>query len=368
LRAVSQLSLSYSIADQNFARTQSIGILNYSLEMLHGLARRPEMAKLHVLSNSSLSDRLRLPPEIPISLHDSALRNMAGRIAWDQWGAYRAGKRLGNKWLFLPKGYASFLRPCPVNLATCVADASYEYYKRVYPNQNSFSRKWYFDFCVRGTIKYSKIIFTISDFTSSEVARIARDYGIVPPRIQTIGIGFNKPEPEHFEKRPRLLALAGWWPHKRTDLAIEYLSRWHDRSGYAGTVEWVGRFPSGVQPPKRQGWIIHSRLPDADFRRLKAEAQALIYFSDYEGFGMPPVEAAILGTCPVYSDLPATREVMRDAGLSFENRSYESFEKALNTALGVERDTIAHWGAELLQRHNSADVINRVIKGLSETG
>ena len=364
---MSQLSLSYSIADQNFATTHSLGILNLSLEMLHGLARRPEVKKLNVLSNSTLSDRLKLPPEVPVSLHDSALRNAAGRIAWDQWGAYREGKRLGNKWLFLPKGYASFLGPCPVNLATCVADASYEYYKRVYPKHASFFRRWYFDCSVRGTIKYSKIIFTISDFTSSEVARIAKDYGITPPRIQTIGIGFNKPEPQRVEKQPRLLVLAGWWPHKRTDLAIDYLSRWHDRSGFKGTIEWVGRFPTGLQPPKRPGWIAHSRLPDADFRRLKGEAQALIYFSDYEGFGMPPVEAAILGTCPVYSDLPATREVMGKAGLSFENRSYESFANALNTALKVQRETIDGWGAELLQRHNPADVLNRVIKGLGET-
>jgi hypothetical protein len=364
---VSQLSLSYSLADQCFARTQSLGILNLSVQMLQFLARRPEIEKLNVLSNSSLSDRLQLPPEIPVSLHDSALRNMAGRIVWDQWGAYAQGKRLGNKWLFLPKGYASFMRPCPVNLATCVADASYEYYKRVYPKKVTFFRKWYFDFCVRGTIKYSKIIFTISDFTAAEVIRIAHDYGIAPPRVQMIGIGFTRPEHLQVEKKPRIVVFAGWWPHKRTDLAIQYMARWCDRTGYKGTVEWIGRFPTGVRPPELPGWIVHSRLPDADFKRLKAEAQALVYFSDYEGFGMPPVEATIVGTCPVYSDLPATREVMAGAGCFFDNRSYDSFEKALNRAMTVPPETIETWASELLRRHNWPDVVNRVIKGLSES-
>jgi hypothetical protein len=367
VRAVSELSLSYSIADQSFAQTQSIGILNLSVQMLHCLAVRPEIRKLNVLSNSTLNDRLHLPAQVPVTLHDSALRNLTGRIAWDQWGAYAQGKRLGNKWLFLPKGYASFLRACPVNLATCVADASYEYYKRVYPKEVPFLKKWYFDFCVRGTIKYSKIIFTISDYTSAEVLRIAKDYGIRPPRVQTIGIGFTAPERLSLEKKPRIVVLAGRWPHKRTDLAIDYLARWHERSGFKGTIEWVGRFPPGVQPPQLPRWVVHSRLPDAEFKRLKAEAQALVYFSDYEGFGMPPVESSIFGTCPVYSDLPATREVMAGAGCSFENQSYESFEKAINTALQTSPDVVESWGSELLKRHNWDDVVNRVIQGLRET-
>ncbi len=363
---MTELSLSYSLADQTFAKTQSIGILNHSVHLINYLARRPEIRKLDVLSNSTLSDRLELPPEVRVSLHDSAFQNLVGRIAWDQWGAYAEGRKLGNKWLFLPKGYASFLRKCPMNLATVVADASYEYYKRVYPNAVPFFKKWYFDFCVRATIRFSKIIFTNSEYTCTEVVRIAKDYGIEPPRLQMIGIGFTRPELEAVDKKPRVVVLAGRWPHKRTDLAIEFMRRWHDRTKFQGTVEWVGRFPPGVKAPERPNWIVHSRLPDPAFKRLKAEAQALVYFSDYEGFGMPPVESAIAGTCPVFSDLPATREVMGDAGISFENRSYESFEKALNSALLVRQETVAKWGDELLRRHNWADVINRVVKGLSE--
>ena len=364
VRGVSQLSLSYSLADQNFAKTQSIGILNLSVQMLEFLARRPEIRKLNVLSNSSLNDRLNLPAGVPVSLHDSADRNLPGRIMWDQWGAYAEGKKLGNKWLFLPKGYASFVRPCPVNLATCVADASFEYYTRVYPQEVPYFRKWYFNLCVRGTIKYSKIIFTISDYTTSEVLRIAKSYRLEPPPVRTIGIGFTRPEIGEVEKKPRIVVLAGRWPHKRTDLAVEYLKRWHERTGFKGTVEWVGRFPPGLKVPELPGWIVQTRLSDPDFRQLKAEARALVYFSDYEGFGMPPVESAILGTCPVYSDLPVTREVMGGAGCSFDNKSYESFEKALNQAFVVAPDVIAEWGSTLLARHNWPDVVNRVLAGL----
>lgn len=359
--------MSYSIADQNFAQTQSIGILNLSVQMLHHLAGRPEIRKLNVLSNSSLSDRLHLPADVPVTLHDSAFRNMRGRVIWDQWGAYAEGARLGNRWLFLPKGYASFMRSCPVGLATCVADASYEYYKRHYPSEVPFLKKWYFDFCVRGTIKYSTVIFTISDYTSQEVARIAGDYGLKPPRIQTIGIGFDRPNVQRFEKQDRIVVLAGRWPHKRTDLAISYLAEWQKRTKFTGTVEWVGRFPPGLKTPELPRWIVHSRLPDAEFKRLKGEARVLVYFSDYEGFGMPPVEAAIAGTCPVFSDLPATREVMAGAGVAFDNKSYESFETAMKQALLIPRETVDAWGEALLNRHHWAGVVERVVRGLAES-
>ena len=53
----------------------------------------------------------------------------------------------------------------------------------------------------------------------------------------------------------------------------------------------------------------------AELRRLYQSAEALVFPSFYEGFGMPPLEAMRLG-CPVIaSDIPALREVCGDAAL-----------------------------------------------------
>ena len=360
---MSALSLTYSIADQNFARTDSIGILNLSVQMVHFLAERTEIQRLNVLSNSSLTERLLLPPRVPVKLHESAFRSMLGRIRWDQWGAYAEAARLRDKWLFLPKGYASFVRSCPVKLATCMADTSFEYYRRHYPGAAPRLKQWYFDSCVRGTLKHSDIIFTISDFSGKEAVRVANDLGIKPPPVRTIGIGFY-PRKENFQKQARIMVLASALPHKRTALAIEYLARWQSKTEFSGTVEWVGRFPAGVRPPALPRWIVHARLPEVEYKRLKGEARVLVYFSEYEGFGMPPVEAAIAGACPVYSDLPATREVMGGAGCAFQNESYESFESGLNQALRVAPEQVEKWGAELLARHHWPDVAERVVSGL----
>jgi len=360
-RSVSAFNLTYSVADQNFQQTKSVGILNLSVQLVGRLAQRPEVKRLTVLSNRTLDDWLTLPAQVPLQHHDQAIAGKLGRIWWDQFGVYRAARRSGNHWLFLPKGFASFAGRCPVKLVTCVADANHDYYRRHYPHSMPKLESWYFRQALKATVRDSKIVFTISDFTSTEVARLAGDYGVPAPLIRTIGIGFPPRAVRAPEKRDRILVLTSRWPHKRTDLAVAYLSRWQRETGYPGTVEWIGRIPEEVQMPQFPGWHRQVRVAEAEYRRLLAEAKALVYFSDYEGFGMPPVEATISGTCPVYSDLPATREVMAGAGCPFSNRAYESFGRALETALSVPGNRLETWADNLLQRHNWDRVADRVV-------
>ena len=56
-------------------------------------------------------------------------------------------------------------------------------------------------------------------------------------------------------------------------------------------------------------------MSDADRDGLVAHATALVFPSEYEGFGAPVVEAMALGTPVVCSDQPALADVVGDAGL-----------------------------------------------------
>jgi glycosyltransferase involved in cell wall biosynthesis len=161
------------------------------------------------------------------------------------------------------------------------------------------------------------------------------------------------------------VVLASHWPHKRTDLAVQYLSRWQEQRRYAGPVDWVGRLPAGLTFPKVANWHLHGRLAPDDWNRLLAEAKVLVYFSDYEGFAMPPVEAALAGACPVYSDLPATREVMQGAGCCFANADNETFAVAMDKALRTDESQVKNWASQLLLRHTWQTVEERVIQALA---
>ena len=94
-------------------------------------------------------------------------------------------------------------------------------------------------------------------------------------------------------------------------------------------------------------------------------SRVVVYVSEQEGFGMPPVEAVLEGTCPVYSDLPPICEVMQGAGFPFSNESEESFAAAMNQALLTPPDAIRQWYQSLIARHNWDVVTGKIVEGLA---
>jgi len=357
-------SLTYSLADQSFARTKSVGIFNASIDLLRVLARQPRCPRLTVLANQSLLEILDLPATARTELHDRACKGGFGRFWWDQFGAYAAAGRTGNDWLLLPKGFASFSRRCPVRLAAFVHDVVQDHYDRHYPDAVPPLEAAYFRASFRASLRQAKIVFTPTDFTRREVERVAREKGWAIPRLVCCGEGFDRPESRPAAQRRDIIVHAHPFPQKLTRRAVEYLSRWHQENPFAESVHWVGLFPDKLELPSIPGWQRRGRLAEPEFRALMGQARAALYFSDYEGFGRPPVEAVLAGAAPVFSDIPATREVMGECGCSFDNSDYQSFASALRRALATTPDQLKGWADLLLARHDWNAVANRILEGL----
>ncbi len=358
------LSMTVSLADQDFARTKSVGIFNLSLGLTRWLAEGGQFSRLTVLTNATLAGSPAWPDVVKYERHELAVRGRVARLWWDQWGVYSAARRTGNDWLLLPKGFASFLRQPPLKLAVYVHDAMHDFYQRAHPDAVAALEQTYFRRALRASLQRARVVFTNTEFTAQEVRRLATQAGLPPPRAVVAGIGFERPAPAPVAERRGIVVLASPFPHKRTALAAEWLVRWHRESGFADKVNWVGGLPAGLTLPNCPNWHQRGRLPETDYRRLLANARALVFFSEYEGFGMPPVEAALAGASPVFSAIPATREVMGDAGCAFANDDYESFRVAMDLALDCPAEQIAVWAEQLLARHDWRAVAGRIITAL----
>ncbi len=358
------LKITFSLADQSFTKTKSIGIFNLSLGLVRALQDRSEIERLDILANSSLAHLVKPARNTRIWIHETGLSGPAGRILWDQWSAYSQARRLGNEWLFLPKGFASFIRPAPGRMAAGVADTIHDFYRRRHPDAVSSFEDRYFDYGLRATLEQSAAIFTISDFTRTEVVRAAHRAGIRPPRVIHSGIGFDDPGESVADDKSGLVVLAGRFPHKLTGQTMTWLDRWQREAGFTETVDWVGSFPAGMTCPRHPNWRPNQRLSETEYRTKLAAARVLIFASEYEGFGMPPVEATLAGTCPVYSRIPATVEVMGTAGRGFDNDQYESFAQALESALRTPPALVEQWKRELLGRHSWKRVADRIVSAL----
>ena len=74
------------------------------------------------------------------------------------------------------------------------------------------------------------------------------------------------------------------------------------------TIHLVGSIPNEISLPN-QRWIHHKRLPYPQLcELLQKKCRMAVYFSDYESYGMPPVECLINHTPCLASDIPPIRE------------------------------------------------------------
>jgi glycosyltransferase involved in cell wall biosynthesis len=364
-------SLSFSLADQNVATTKSIGIFNFSTQLISHLVPARRFSEITIFSNRTVRNYLRLAAGtagISVVEYDAAIRNKIDRIWWDQRGVYKAAVRAGHDWLFLPKGFSSFVGPCPVKLCVYVHDTMFEFYRLHYPKAVSRFENWYFVRSLRATLQHADVLLTNTEFSKRELESLAARWGLPCPKVVVAGYGFQPgpaSAPGAARKNAIILFLSGAL-HKRSDLALQYVERWRQESAFDGTIECLGNPPASLRKPEAPAWNWRGRVPPDETRQLMREARAVLYFSEFEGFGMPPVESTLDGACAVYSDLPPIREVMGEAGFAFDNLSYPSFAEAMEKALRTPAEQISKWADALLARHNWETVSTRLANTLSE--
>ena len=359
------IDLAYSIADQDVETTKSIGIFNFSLHLAQHLSEHSQVQKVTVFSNSTISPHLRLVAKARVQEFNFARRSRVGRILWDQWSLYRSAQVTGHRWLFLPKGFCSFVARPRLQVAAFVHDIMGDFYRQHYPESVSKLESFYFSHSLAATLQQSRVIFTNTEFSRSELTGWAQRTGLTCPKVVVAGYGFAPPEPDWTEKENRILLFASALPHKRTDIAIRFLSRWLRESKYDGVIDCIGIFSPRMAKSGGRHWNWIGRVLPAQAREMMRRARAVVYVSEYEGFGMPAVEAVLEGSCPVFSDIPPLHEAMGGAGCPFSNDSEASFLKAMDMALTIPPETIHAWAAGLLHRHHWPVVAEKIVQELS---
>ncbi len=120
---------------------------------------------------------------------------------------------------------------------------------------------------------------------------------------------------------PVLVLPAITHPHKGHRFVLDLLQRhWTDPDLRLVLLGGRGSADAEIEaaidaPGLRERVVRPGRVSDADRDGLIALADALVFPSEYEGFGAPVVEAMALGTPVVCSDQEALAEVVGDAGI-----------------------------------------------------
>lgn len=197
-----------------------------------------------------------------------------------------------------------------------------------FPEYFSAARHTYLRLRVPASLRQADVICVPSEFVKGSVVAA---FGVDGTKVVVVPHGFDPPasgdlsDAQHLRDRfglgdrRVLMYPAITHPHKGHRFLIELLAGpWSDRGLVLVLLGGRGAAEEAVAQAIRDAGLTDrvvrpGRVPDADRDGLVALAEAIVFPSEYEGFGAPVLEAMSLGTPVICSDQAALPEVAGDA-------------------------------------------------------
>jgi len=241
----------------------------------------------------------------------------------------------------------TYVRPPVAGLpvVTVVHDLSFE----DQPAAFSLPTRLRLQLFVRLAARSSAALIAISEFTRQRLIDV---YGLPPERVHFLapGVGsqWRPPTAEEIaEVRERfelpaafVLAVGAAHPRKNLPRVIAAVERLRSTSHpdlklvLCGPAPVNGPGADAVRDTEARGTLLQlGYVTDQELRALYGAADAFIYASLYEGFGLPVLEALACGATVVASQTTAVGEAAGDAAVKVDPSDVESITNGLGAAL-----------------------------------
>lgn len=201
----------------------------------------------------------------------------------------------------------------------------------------------------RATALRARKVVTVSEFSAREMEElydIPREHVVVIPNGVSEDFYPGQDEQEVADLRRRwaippagfILFVGGADPRKNHRVFLQAVAQSRSQLGERVIVlVGDGEHPEGSYRATAQGLGLEphiryaGRLGRADLRRLYAGADAFVFPSRYEGFGMPVLEAMACGAPTITSSVSSLPEVAGDAALLVDPDDVEALGRAMVT-------------------------------------
>lgn len=284
-----------------------------------------------------LLNALRERDDVRVEVISAAHSGALGTLSWMLSGARRRLRRSRPDAVHCPAFVAPFNSPVPLVLT--VHDTSLGRMPEGHPAE---WRLFYHQLLPRLARRATAVI-TPTETTKRE---IVAEMGVASERVHVTPWGvdgrfFEAPRASD-GRGPKLVFAGPPLGRKNLDLVLRGLaaapagsalaearlaitgSQAADHPRYAAMVAEYGL-------ADRVSWL--GRLPAEDVPRLYGSADALLYPSFLEGFGLPPLEAMATGTPVVAARASCLPEVLGEAALLVDPADVEGFVAAVNSVL-----------------------------------
>jgi glycosyltransferase involved in cell wall biosynthesis len=279
---------------------------------------------------------------------DLDLTVLPGRRLWSQARLPRQLWRRRPDLFFAPSHVVPFLAPGPA--LTVVHDLAFE----LHPDAYTREALAYLRLTTRWAERRCRRLLTVSRATADDLVRL---HGVDPARVTVVPLGGGEPPPcwpgpeavaarlaALGVRRPFVLHVGRVEPRKNQVTALAAVERLADLLLVcAGPVADAGTAARLEASPRCR---LLGRVAQDDLEALYAGAEALVFPSLYEGFGIPVLEAMRRGLPVVTSAVSSLPEVGGEAALYVDDpRDAAALAAAIERAL-ADRERLAHLGVE----------------------
>ena len=226
---------------------------------------------------------------------------------------------------------------------------------------------------IRKSARSSEHILTVSEASAREIEKFV---GVQPNRITVVPLSAPVSQLRPLPRSSNLLLSVGNnLPHKNFSTLLASMSLIPEEERpqlriVGGNADPLAR---EIEDLKLTDWVRHlGWVTDSELDELYAKATAVVLPTQFEGFGLPVLEAMNRG-CPVLcSDIPVLREVAGNAAVYFEVNNADALSRAIQDILnsptelqmrhefGLERSREFTWRRTA---ETTANVIRALIGG-----
>jgi glycosyltransferase involved in cell wall biosynthesis len=299
-------------------------------------------------------------PAVPAAFADRVrLLPGSGGTLWEQWTLSRALSANRPDVLFAPGYTAPLTAPCPT--AVAIHDLSFAAHPEWFSPREGLRRRT----ITAWSARRARVILTISEFSKREiVARLGQPPGRV--RVTYLGTRIGSAAASH-AREPIVLYVGSIFARRHVDLLVEAFATIvatrfpdarleivgeHRMPGHAPLTAGLERAPADVQARVR----FRSYVDEATLDDLYRRASVFAFLSEYEGFGLTPLEAMAHGAAPVVLDTPVAREIYGPAAryVALGSDACDALGRAISGLLGVpaERATLVGEASAVLSRYD----------------
>lgn len=257
-----------------------------------------------------------LPDLAPLRV-ETRLAPGGGGTVWEQIRLPRLLRAAAADVLFAPAYTCPLWCPAPVVLA--LHDVSFAAHPEWFPWRQGLRRRVLAGRAARRAAR----VLTLTEFSKREIQKWL---GVPAHQIVVVTPGVTPwprkdvrpPEPgptvlfvgSIFERRhvPELVEAVALLARRRPEITLTLVG--HDRTSRGLDLQRLAR-RLGVQGRLTH----HDYVADVELAALYRSARAFAFLSEYEGFGLTPLEALAAGVPPVVLDTPVAREAYRDAAV-----------------------------------------------------